>query len=65
MQDFAATGSRSTSWPQTVTEPPDGDRKPAIMRIVVDLPAPLAPKNPSTSPGETEKLRSLTASLPP
>ena len=39
--------------------------KPAIMRMVVDFPAPLAPKNPSTSPGETVKLRSSTASLSP
>ena len=28
---------------------------PAIMRMVVDLPAPLAPRKPSTSPGATEK----------
>ena len=38
---------------------------PAIMRMVVDLPAPLAPKNPSTSPGATVKVKSSTASLSP
>ena len=45
--------------------PSYGEMKPAIMRMVVDLPAPLAPKNPSTSPGATEKVRSSTASLSP
>ena len=39
------------SWPHTLTVPADGAMKPAIIRIVVDLPAPLAPRNPSTSPG--------------
>jgi hypothetical protein len=39
--------------------------KPAIMRMVVDLPAPLAPKKPSTSPGATVKVRSSTANLSP
>ena len=35
------------------------------MRMVVDFPAPLAPKKPSTSPGATENVRSSTASLSP
>ena len=65
MHDLAATGSRSMSCPQTVTCPAEGEMKPAIMRMVVDLPAPLAPKNPSTSPGATVKVRSSTASLSP
>src|SRR5947209_2066506 len=39
--------------------------KPAIMRMVVDFPAPLAPRNPNTSPGATEKVNSSTASLSP
>src|SRR6186713_2826293 len=38
--------------------------KPASMRMVVDLPAPLGPRNPSTSPGSTEKVRSSTATRP-
>src|SRR6185295_9846638 len=44
-----------------LAEPALGVMKPAIMRMVVVLPAPLGPRNPSTSPGCTEKLRSSTA----
>src|SRR5882757_3604953 len=65
MQDLAATGSRSMSCPHTVTWPAEGAMNPAIMRMVVDFPAPLAPRNPSTSPGDTEKVKSSTASLSP
>jgi len=65
MQDLAATGDVSMSCPQTVTCPADGAMKPAIMRMVVDFPAPFAPKNPSTSPGATVNVKSSTASLPP
>src|ERR1700693_4452219 len=65
MQALAATGACSMSWPQTDTCPAEGDTNPAIMRMVVDLPAPLAPRNPSTSPGATENVRSSTASLSP
>ena len=46
MQDLAATGARSMSWPHTVTSPAVGEMKPAIMRMVVDLPAPFAPEEP-------------------
>ena len=63
MQDLAATGACSMSWPHTDTCPAEGEMKPAIMRMVVDLPAPLAPKNPSTSPGATENVRSSTANV--
>ncbi len=45
-------------------EPLVGVMNPAIIRMVVDLPAPLGPRKPSTSPGSTEKLRSSTASMP-
>ncbi len=65
MQDLAATGAFSMSCPQTLTCPAVGEMKPAIMRMVVDLPAPLAPRNPSTSPGATLKVKSSTASLSP
>src|SRR6202041_3971893 len=65
MQDFACTGAFSISCPHTETCPAEGDTKPAIMRMVVDLPAPLAPRKPRTSPGATENVRSLTASLSP
>ena len=36
----------------------------SISRIVVDLPAPLGPRNPVTLPGRTSKERSRTAGLP-
>src|ERR1700744_6108964 len=65
MQALASTGAFSMSWPQTETCPVVGEMKPAIMRMVVDLPAPLAPRKPSTSPGATVKVRSSTASLSP
>jgi hypothetical protein len=35
--------------------------KPVIMRIVVDLPAPLGPRKPSTSPRSTLKETPSTA----
>ena len=35
--------------------------KPVSIRIVVDLPAPLGPRNPRTSPRSTAKLTSSTA----
>src|ERR1700687_6357157 len=65
MQDLAATGASSMSCPQTATCPAEGAMKPPIMRMVVDFPAPLAPRNPSTSPGATENVKSSTASLSP
>ena len=37
---------------------------PSISRIVVDLPAPLGPRNPVTLPGRTSNERSCTAGLP-
>ena len=47
-------GARSArarmSWPQTTAVPAVGARKPVIIFIVVDLPAPLGPRKPSTSP---------------
>src|SRR5690242_1327829 len=39
--------------------------KPVIIRIVVDLPAPLGPRNPNTSPRSTLKEMLFTASLGP
>src|SRR5260221_45016 len=36
-----------------------------ISRMVVDLPAPLGPMNPVTSPGRTVKVRSSTATMRP
>ncbi len=36
-----------------------------IMRIVVDLPDPLGPRNPVTAPGRTSKDKSSTATTLP
>src|SRR2546421_11151618 len=51
----------STSKPHTLIVPPVGSRKPAISLMVVDLPAPFGPRNPSTSPRSTVKEISSTA----
>src|ERR1700755_2920991 len=55
----------TTSNPQTDTFPAEGDRKPVIIRMLVDLPAPLGPRNPSTSPFSTENKILSTASFGP
>src|SRR5215210_5570284 len=39
--------------------------KPVTMRMVVDLPAPLGPRKPRTSPRSTANERSLTAIFGP
>ena len=65
-------GSRSRAWPRPDPSahvvaghldavPEVGARKPVTIFIVVDLPAPLGPRNPSTSPRSTEKLTPSTA----
>src|ERR1700755_2722455 len=42
-----------------------GGMKPVTMRMVVDLPAPLGPRKPRTSPRSTAKVRSFTATFTP
>src|ERR1051325_4313903 len=49
------------SWPQMNAVPEVGARKPVIIFIVVDLPAPLGPRKPSTSPSATAKDTPSTA----
>ena len=61
----AATPSVCTSWPQMRAVPSVGIMKPASMRIVVDLPAPLGPRKPSTSPRATRNDTWSTAVKPP
>src|SRR5437588_438748 len=51
--------------PLTVVEPDVGASSPTIIRIVVDFPAPLGPRNPVTIPGRTVNDRSCTATLSP
>ncbi len=65
MSFFAAIGFSTTSCPPTETFPSVGGIKPVIMRMVVDLPAPLGPRNPSTSPRSTVKETLLTATFAP
>src|SRR5690606_31700998 len=44
-----------------VAVPEVGWSRPSTRRIVVDLPAPLGPRNPVTRPGRTRKVRWSTA----
>ena len=57
--------SLATLCPQTVAEPEEGARKPVTIFMVVLLPAPLGPRNPSTSPLFTVMLRRSTATMGP
>ena len=45
--------------------PAVGASRPMIMRMVVDLPEPLGPRNPVTWPGETSKTSWSTARVSP
>ena len=65
MRRFAAMGFSTTLKPPTVISPSLGGMKPVIMRIVVDFPAPLGPRKPSTSPFSTENETPLTAIFDP
>src|SRR6188472_954157 len=47
-----------------VTEPSVGRSRPTIIRIVVDLPAPLGPRKPVTTPGRTENVTWSTTVVP-
>src|SRR5438132_3297552 len=61
----AAIGSAATSNPPTRAVPLVGATVVVRMPIVVDLPAPLGPSKPNTSPGATSKVMPFTASTPP
>ena len=58
-------GGRAYAFPFTRTRPEVGASSPAIIRIVVDFPAPFGPRNPVTVPGGATKLRSSTARVGP
>ena len=58
---FAFADCLWTSNPFTSIVPSVGSIKPVIMFIVVDFPAPLGPKKPTTSPSFTVKLMLSTA----
>jgi hypothetical protein len=51
----------TTSKPSTSAVPDVGWMSVVIMRMSVDLPAPLGPSNPKISPSGTAKLMPLTA----
>ena len=53
MRAFTPSGLRPTSSPPTVAVPEVGFSSPHSIRIVVDLPAPLLPRNPKISPTPT------------
>ena len=55
IQAFASIGLRLMSWPDIVTVPAVGVRKPVIIFIEVDFPAPFGPRKPKTSPLFTER----------
>src|ERR1700716_1666455 len=65
MRRLTSIGFSCTSRPHTETVPALGGMKPVIMRIVVDLPAPLGLRNPSTSPLPTSKETPSTARFDP
>ena len=54
-------GSDDVGVPRQVTRPASGSRTPSAIRIVVVLPAPLAPRKPNTWPGGTSNTRSSSA----
>src|SRR6185503_20058470 len=58
---LAASGSRARSRPAIVTRPEVGFSSPAMMRMVVVLPAPLGPRKPWISPAATSRLTPSTA----
>ena len=51
--------------PSTVSCPPSGRRKPSSKCSNVDLPAPLGPSNPNTSPCSTRRSSPLSTSSAP
>ena len=56
MDLLTSSGAFRTSKPHTSADPSLGDRKPTIIFIVVDFPAPFGPKKPKTSPIFAEKV---------
>src|SRR5690349_10981722 len=61
MRRLTPSGSAPTSMPSMSARPDVGVSRPHSMRMVVDLPAPLLPRKPKTSPRLTSKLTSSTA----
>src|SRR6266581_4153539 len=62
---FTSTGLFARSTPRISMRPAVGAKRPVSILIVVDLPAPLGPRNPKNCPGATRKLTSSTATSSP
>src|SRR5580765_220469 len=61
MRFFTSSGFSRTSKPATVAVPALGGRKQVSMRMVVVLPAPFGPRNPTIWPFSTENEMRSTA----
>src|SRR5579863_6744873 len=61
MLRLTSSGCVATSKPPTVARPEVGGSSPHKMRMVVDLPAPLGPRNPKISPRFTSSETRSTA----
>jgi hypothetical protein len=60
-----AGGSRSMRSPANAIVPARGRVSPDMVRSIVDLPAPLAPRSATTSPPFTSRLMPLIAATAP
>src|SRR5581483_10486766 len=62
---FTSTGCASRSRPRISMRPELGASNPVSILMVVDLPAPLGPRNPKNCPGATRKSTPSTAMSSP
>jgi hypothetical protein len=65
MWGAAAALSVAMSWPATSTRPDVAAVNPAIIRMLVVLPAPFGPRKPRISPSETVNERSWRTVVEP
>src|SRR4030042_754495 len=65
IRSLTFSGWSPTENPPTNAPPEVGVRSPQSIRIVVDFPAPLAPRKPKISPFPTRKLTESTATKSP
>ena len=63
MRFLTSSGCSRTSNPATVAVPADGGRKHVSMRMVVVLPAPLGPRNPTIWPFATSEGNLVNGSI--
>src|SRR5579883_975584 len=65
IRSLTRSGERATSNPRTSAVPSEGARIPHNMRMVVDFPAPLGPRNPQMDPRGMWKVTRSTATKAP